>query len=111
MIRWRKSLGFTRTNSEGNQRLIRAASEGEAERIRGRPPTPKQLESRRRTARELDLGRNLHNGYYGPWWTKAEVRLLGRLPDDEVARRIGRSVDAVRQKWQELARARRPSCK
>ena len=39
-----------------------------------------------------------------PWWTKAEVKLLGRVPDEEVARRTRRTVDAVRQKRQALAR-------
>jgi hypothetical protein len=104
--RWRKALGVTRTSNEGSRRLIRPASERGAERIRGRPPTPKQVESRRRTARELDLARNLHKGYYGPWWTKAEERLLGRVSDEEVARRTRRTVDAVRQKRQELERDR-----
>jgi hypothetical protein len=109
VIRWRKALGVTRTNNEGSQRLIRAASEKGAMQLRGRPLTPEQVERRRRTARELNLGRHLHKGYYGLWWTKAEVRLLGRLPDEEVARRTRRSVDAVRQKREALARRRRAS--
>ena len=73
-------------------------------RIRGWLPTPKQVESRRRTARERNLGRHLHKGYHGRWWTKAEMKLLGRVPDDEVALRTGRTVDAVRQERQALAR-------
>src|SRR5262249_13996919 len=64
----------------------------------GKRLTADQVESRRRTTRELDLGRYLQKGYDGPWWTKDEVALLGRLPDEEVARRTGRSVNAVRQK-------------
>jgi len=52
----------------------------------------------------LDLGRHLHKGYHGPWWTKAEEKLLGRLRDDEVARRTERSLVAVRQKRETLAR-------
>ena len=71
-----KALVVTPTNNEGSQRLIRAASEQGAEQLRGRPLTPEQLERRRHTARELNLGRHLHNGYHGPWWTKAEMRLL-----------------------------------
>jgi hypothetical protein len=87
--------------------LIRAASERGAEQLRGRPLSPEQVERRRRTAKEQNLGRFLHKGYPGRWWTKAEVRLLGKVPDEEVARRTGRSVDAVRQKREKLARARR----
>jgi hypothetical protein len=105
--RWRKALGVTRTNNDGSQRLIRAASERGAERIRGRPLTPEQVERRRRTARELNLGRFLREAYHKSGWTKAEARLLGRLPDAEIARRTGRSTDAVRQKRQAMERRRR----
>jgi hypothetical protein len=55
------------------------------------------------------LGRNPKAGYHGPWWTKAEVALLGRVPDEEVARRTGRTVGAVRQKRERLGRARLPA--
>jgi hypothetical protein len=106
---WRKALGVTRTNNEGSRRLIRAASERGAEQFRGRRLTDEQVERRRRTAKELNLGRHLHKGYYGPWWTKAEMALLGWLPDEEVARRTGRSTDAVRQKRQAMERRRRIS--
>jgi hypothetical protein len=54
----------------------------------------------------LGLGRYLQKGYHGPWWTKAEVALLGRVSDEEVARRTGRSVYAVRQKREALRRHR-----
>src|SRR5262249_30273208 len=104
--RWRKMLGVPRTNNEGSRRLIRAASERGAEQLRGRPLTDEQVERRRRTAHQLNLGRHLHKGYHGPWWTKSEENLLGRLPDEEVARRTSRSTDAVRQKRETLARER-----
>ncbi|HEY7423364.1 MAG TPA: hypothetical protein VH682_03905 [Gemmataceae bacterium] len=65
------------------------------------------MERRRRSARELDLGRHLQPGYQGLWWTTVEVRLLGWVPDEEVARRTGRSTDAVRQKRQAMERRRR----
>lgn len=57
--RWRLALGVTRTNNEGSRRLIRAASAKEASRYRGKRLPPDQVERRRRTARELDLGRYL----------------------------------------------------
>jgi hypothetical protein len=106
VIRWRKALGVTRTNNEGSQRLIHAASELGAEQFRGRPLTPEQIERGRRTARELNLGRHLRKGYHGRCWTKAEETLLGRVPDEVVAQRTGRSPDAVRQKREALARER-----
>jgi hypothetical protein len=103
---WRRALGVTRTNNEGTRRRIRAASELGAAQQRGKRLSPEQVERRRRTAKELGLGRYLRPGYHGPWWTKAEEALLGRLPDEEVARRSGRSVNAVRQKREKLGLAR-----
>jgi hypothetical protein len=46
----------------------------------------------------LDLGRYLWKGYHGPRWTGQDLALLGRASDEEVARRIGRTPNAVRQK-------------
>jgi hypothetical protein len=60
----------------------------------GRPTHAK----RRQTARELGLGRYLRKGYHGPRWTAEELGLLGPLPDETVARRIGWTPNAVRQR-------------
>ena len=94
---WRRALGVEgRAGTEGSRRLIKAASEKGAAVIRGRPLTPEQIEQRRRSAIENDLARFLTKGYHGPWWTRKELALLGKLPDDEVARRVGRTLNAVR---------------
>jgi hypothetical protein len=87
--RWRKALGVTKINNAGSQRLVRAAAEKGAATLRGVPLTPEQVERRRRTALELDLGRHLITGYHGPRWTEQETALLGRLSDAEVAARRG----------------------
>jgi hypothetical protein len=50
----------------------------------------------------LGLGRHLIPGYHCPWWTKRQLVLLGTAPDEEVARRTGRTAEAVRQKREEL---------
>jgi hypothetical protein len=92
----------TRTNNSGNRRLIRAASAKGADACRGVPLPAELAELRRRRAVELNLGRNLVPGYHGPWWSRAEMALLGKLPDDEVARRTGRTWNAVRQEREEL---------
>src|SRR5262245_51474557 len=107
----RRASDVTRTSNEGSRGLIRAASERGAEQLRGRRLTPEQVERRRRTVHKLNLGRYLPKGYHGPCWTKAEVELLGRVPDEEVARRTGRTVDAERQKREKLARGRRSTHK
>jgi hypothetical protein len=100
--RWRKALGVTRTNNGGTQRLIRAAAAKGADVIRGVPLPPEQVEQRRRTAREKNLVQYIIPGYHGPWWSRDELGLLGKLPDEEVARRTGRSCNAVRVKRDRL---------
>jgi hypothetical protein len=55
------------------------------------------MEARRRTARELAQVRYL-NPTHGAGWTRAELRLLGKMPDADGAARTGRSEGAVTQK-------------
>jgi hypothetical protein len=94
--RWRKALGVGPRDPEGSRRLCQAVAEAAAEKCRGKKLPPEQVERRRRTARELDLAQYLPKGYHGPWWTVEETALLGTASDEDVARRIGRSADAVR---------------
>ena len=84
---WRKALGVTRKNNQGTYRLVLGAigatlesrfGEGGPQRPRGRPAV----------------------------WASWEVALLGALSDREVARRTGRSVEAVGKK--RLAMGRPP---
>jgi hypothetical protein len=56
------------------------------------------VDRRRRTAIELKLGRNLWKGGPGQPWTEAQLRRLGKEPDDVVAAKIGRTANAVRIK-------------
>src|SRR5262249_39346640 len=46
----------------------------------------------------LNLARYLRTGYHGPRWTLTQLRLLGKYPDEVVAAKTGRTVDAVRCK-------------
>jgi hypothetical protein len=55
-------------------------------------------ELRRERAVALDLGRHLRTGYHGPCWSKEQIVLLGTAPDEEIAARLGKSVEAVRVK-------------
>jgi hypothetical protein len=100
--RWRRVLGVGRTDNEGTARLMRAASERGAAELRGKVLPAEQVERRRQTALEKDLAQYLHKGYHGPWWTAKELALLGRLPDAEVAAKVGRTPDAVRSQRQLL---------
>jgi hypothetical protein len=71
-------------------------SERGGEAIRGRRPSEETIRQRVQTRKE--------RGYPPPdrWaedgWKPEEVALLGTLPDDEVARRLGCSISAVSQK-------------
>jgi hypothetical protein len=93
---WRKALGVTRAGNEGTARLVLAAAEQGAEAVKAREWTEEVRERRWRNAVENDLGRNLVTGYHGPLWTEEDLALLGTAPDAEVARRIGRTANAVR---------------
>jgi len=61
---------------------------------RGKKLPPEQVERRRQTARKLGLRPPQRPG--GRPWTKKELRLLGTLPDAELAERFGRTENAVR---------------
>jgi hypothetical protein len=94
--RWRTALGVTKTNNEGTHRLVVQASAKGGEATRARPCPPQLAQRRRQTAIEKGFGARLRPGYHGPWWTQDELALLGTLPDEQVAARIGRTVEAVR---------------
>jgi hypothetical protein len=64
--------------------------------MRERGLTDEERDQRSRQAIRLNLGRFLHLGYYGPRWTRAQWRLLGKEPDDVVAVKIGRGEVTVR---------------
>jgi hypothetical protein len=92
--RWRRNQGVGRMDSAGSRRLILAASQRGAARVRGQPVPPRVRELRRLAA--------LKNGFPQRRWTAEELALLGSCDDRSVAARTGRSADAVR-----LARSRR----
>jgi hypothetical protein len=95
--RWRRALEVNRRTNPGTRRLMLAASAKGADAMRGVPLSEEQVEQRRRNAIENNLAQYLQTGYHGPWWTAEDIALLGVLPDEEVARRTGRSYDAVRR--------------
>jgi hypothetical protein len=99
---WRKALGVEgHDGTEGSRRLIQAAAEKGADQVRGKPLSPEQVEVRRRNAHALNLGQYLDPAH-GQGWTRAELRLLGKHSDAQVAARTGRSANAVRVKRTKL---------
>ena len=99
---WRRALGVTRTNNPSSHLLIQCAAEvgGAASAARGL--TEEEAGRRSETAIRLNLGQYLTPGGGRPLWSQAELRLLGTMPDDEVARRIGNTAEAVRVKRSRL---------
>jgi hypothetical protein len=94
--RSRKVLGIPRAVTEGSKLLIQAAAQAGADVMQAREFNQEEREVKRRNARRLNLGQHLKTGYHGPHWTEAELQLLGRLPDADVAAIAGRTVTAVR---------------
>jgi hypothetical protein len=98
--RWRKALGVARWGTEGSKLLHQEVSERGAEAIRGRRPSQETIRQRVQTRKE--------RGYPPPdrWaedgWKPEEVSLLGTLPYEEVARRLGRSLKSVSLKRRRL---------
>jgi len=89
----RKALGVEKLN-EGSARLRGDMNRELGDGLRGKMLPPGQVERRQQTARKLGLwptGR-----WKGRGWTKDQLRLLGKLPDGEVAKRTSRSPNAVR---------------
>ena len=104
---WRKALGVTRTNNEGTHNLIVATAKEGASVIQQHEFTEDEREARRQTALRLNLGQYVRKGNPLTLWTCKERALLGTMPDGEVARRTGRTINGVRQKRQEMGKPNR----
>jgi hypothetical protein len=101
---WRKAIGAERFNA-GSARLQRMNSELGAEANRGVPLSPEQVERRRRTAVELGLKPTGGVGV-GKAWTEEEMPLLGTMPDEDLARQLGRTLSSVVQRRNREGRRR-----
>ncbi len=107
---WRRAFGVPQFGTPGSSRLHRAASEKGAGRTRVKRLPAEQVERRRRTAVEKSLSRFIQpcpspNGSRP--WAPEELAMLGKVPDDELARRTGRSANGLSVKRNRL---RIPSC-
>ena len=98
ICRWRKALDVTRTSNPRTHDLMLEDSRASVEGMKAYHWTDQERDAKRRLAKKLRLVRHIKPGYHGPLWTAGERRLLGTLPDGEVARRTGRTIEAVRVK-------------
>jgi hypothetical protein len=107
---WRKGLEVTRKSNAGTMRLMRAAAEKGAEYMRGRKMPKSYCDRKRELAIRLNLRKHLIGAKpsRGRAWTPEELKLVGTAPDQEIARKIDRTAQAVRMKrWKlETKRAR-----
>ena len=99
---WRQSLGVGRADSEGSRRLICEAAKAGGFAMFEREIPDEEYEARRQRSIELNLGRFLSPGNNAPLWTPDEIALLGAMPDQKLAKKIGRTHNAVRLKREEL---------
>jgi hypothetical protein len=92
----RRTFGVGRCDTEGSKRLHQEVSERGAAAIRGRRPSQETIRKRVQTRRER--GCPPPNRWAEDGWKPEEVALLGTLPDDELARILGRSLISVSTK-------------
>jgi hypothetical protein len=101
---WRRAFLVNTTNNRGSNRLVRAAAAEGAEAIKAKEWTAEERDAQRQRALDNDQQRHLRAAVREDTWTAEEIALLGQSPDAEVARRTGRTTDAVRQKREDLGR-------
>jgi hypothetical protein len=92
--RWRRTFGITQFGTPGSAGAHAAASEKGAAAVRGKPVTParrKQLREHLTAARKkVRRGRWDETG-----WTTEQLALLGTDHDEAIAKKIGRTPNAV----------------
>jgi hypothetical protein len=98
----RKALAVGRTDDEGTRRLMHPTAEKGAEAVKERQWTEEERERCRQVNTEKGLAQNLVTGYHGPLWAPEDIALLGMVADEDVARQTSRTVEAVRQKREEM---------
>ena len=102
VARWRRLLGVTLTNNPESYRLIHAAAKAGGAAMRERGLTEEEEDERSERSKRLNLARYMRPSVELRKWPETDVALLGTMPDDEVAGRIGKTVEAVRLKRQRL---------
>jgi hypothetical protein len=91
---WRKAFGVEQWGTEGSKRLHQQLSQAGGATVRGKPQ-PKEMIRKRLLTRKAFGSRSGGRCWGEQAWKQEELSLLGTLPDDEVAARFGRTVNAV----------------
>jgi hypothetical protein len=96
--KWRRSFipGPGHVRTRGDRLTHRRISEAGADATRGVPLSDDVCDARAAAAKAA--GRKPPNRWAATGWTAEQLALLGRVPDAELAARIGRTEEAVRRK-------------
>jgi hypothetical protein len=93
VARWKRFFGIGQWEPEGSRRLHRQTSRAGANAVKQKTFT--QAERMRYRAAAKKRGTQ-PNRWKDTGWTSEQIALLGRVPDNEAAVRIGRTTNAVR---------------
>jgi hypothetical protein len=99
---WRRAFGVKQWGTEGSRRLHRRTCAKGAAGIKAKDWTDEESDAISARAVRLGLARHLGDRWPGKHWTAKHLALLGKLPDDVVARRTGRTEGAVRVRRNKL---------
>jgi hypothetical protein len=100
---WRRALGVDMWEPEGSRRPHQRSREKGAAVIHHRGLSDAECEQRREQALRLNLAQYLDPHRCGALaWKPEQVKLLGKMPDEEVALQIGKPQNAVRLKREKL---------
>jgi hypothetical protein len=99
VTRWRRILGVPKWNP-GSVRLRRALNQEFGARCKGKKQPAELVERQRQIARAQ--GRRPPGRWDGKGWTADQFALLGTIPDEDLARKTGRTTEAVRHRRTEL---------
>jgi hypothetical protein len=94
--RWRKALGVERF-TEGSRQLRNALNAELAAGLKGKRQ-PREMVRRRMATKRTRGTQYIPQRWAETGWTAEQLALLGTLPDEQVAKRIGRTPEAVRVK-------------
>src|SRR5256885_1152393 len=79
-----------KSSGSSESTAVRAKSDAELARLLRSSHQLKRRRKLRRAKKQVD------------WWLDQEIKLLGTMPDEDLARRLGRPVKTVRSKRQRL---------
>jgi hypothetical protein len=97
---WRRAFGVSQWGTAGSKQLHQEVSEQAAEVTQGTRQSEETV--RRRMQTRLERGYPPTGRWTEDGWKPEEIALLGTMPDEELARQLGRSLNSVSLKRRRL---------